>query len=372
MRKKKIAILYMSFVMAASILGGCGTASEPKQSVEPTATGAVDETVVPTTEVITSEEAIPSAESIPSAEVTAPSEEPSPSPEEQTPGFTFANIANLTFDFSSGAGGWCSELVIKEDGTFKGNYHDSDMGSTGEDYPNGTLYLSSFKGKFSNLEKVNDYTYKMQLEQLKTTNKVEGEEIVDGIKYIYTEGAYGLNDAKDILVYLPGAPIKELPEGFVDWMSCKWAIDKEVHKKLPFYGLYNVAEEQGWNSYDGSNSYPIDQELEEIEEQSAEIDKKLENSPPQQEMNALAADKYKLWDDELNSIWSLLKYTLPVDEMDEIRQEERAWIKKKEREAKKAGDENGGGSLAPFLENIKAAEMTKDRVYELAEIVRSW
>lgn len=375
MRKKKIAILYMTFAIVASVLGGCGNKNEPKQSAEPAATNVVSETVAPT------EEALHSAEAFPSTEATAPSKEPSPSPEpsptqtaeEETQEFTLAGIANLTFDFASGAGGWCTELVMKEDGTFTGNFHDSDMGSTGEGYPNGTLYLSSFKGKFSNPVKVNDYTYKMQLEQIETTDEKEGEEIVDGVKYIYSGGAYGLDNAKDVLIFLPGAPIKELPEGFLDWIYCKSALNQDVHKRLPFYGLYNVAEEQGWSCYNGADAYPIDVELEEVEKQSAEIDKKLENELlTQQEMNALAADKYKLWDDELNSIWNLLKYTLLEDKMEPIRKEEREWIKRKEKEVKAAGDENGGGSLGPFLESITGAEMTRDRVYELAKIVRSW
>ena len=44
--------------------------------------------------------------------------------------------------FSSGAGGWSTELKVADDGTFTGAYHDSEMELTGENYPNGTvLYL---------------------------------------------------------------------------------------------------------------------------------------------------------------------------------------------------------------------------------------
>ena len=41
-----------------------------------------------------------------------------------------------TFYFSSGAGGWATELKVYADGTFEGHYYDSDMGDRGNGYPN--------------------------------------------------------------------------------------------------------------------------------------------------------------------------------------------------------------------------------------------
>ena len=51
----------------------------------------------------------------------------------------------------------------------------------------------------------------------------------------------------------------------------------------------------------------------------------------QQEMNALSLQLYQLWDNELNSIWSRLKETLDEDTMATLTQEERDWIKTKDR-----------------------------------------
>ena len=42
---------------------------------------------------------------------------------------SFTEFKNLTFEFSSGAGGWATQLSIHSDGTFAGEYFDSDMGS---------------------------------------------------------------------------------------------------------------------------------------------------------------------------------------------------------------------------------------------------
>ena len=57
---------------------------------------------------------------------------------------TFADLSKYQFEFCSGAGGWSEEFTIEKDGYFTGKYHDSDMGSTGEGYDNGTLYCCTY------------------------------------------------------------------------------------------------------------------------------------------------------------------------------------------------------------------------------------
>ena len=82
-----------------------------------------------------------------------------------------------TFYFSSGAGGWATELKVYADGTFEGHYYDSDMGDRGNGYPNGTQYDSEFKGKFSVPEQVNNYSYSMKVENVETDKMAGTEEI---------------------------------------------------------------------------------------------------------------------------------------------------------------------------------------------------
>ena len=86
--------------------------------------------------------------------------------ENQSGDLTFADLAKYSFEFCSGAGGWSTDFEIEKDGSFKGSYHDSDMGDTGDDYENGTMYLCGFSGKFTDLTKINDYTYQMKMENL--------------------------------------------------------------------------------------------------------------------------------------------------------------------------------------------------------------
>lgn len=120
-----------------------------------------------------------------------------------------------------------------------------------------------------------------------------------------------------------------------------------------------------------SLSERIAMEISAAEEQEAEVDKKIEQmqeeAVTQSEMNETAEETYKLWDDTLNVVWGLLEANLNEADMEVLRKEEREWIAFKDAEVQAAGEENGGGSLQPLLEAMKAAELTKARVYELAE-----
>lgn len=159
----------------------------------------------------------------------------------------FADMSKYQFVFASGVGAWQTMLTINEDGTFEGEYHDSDMGTVGEGYPNGVVYSSTFKGKFTEPKKVNEYIYSMSIEYINLEKEPESEEIIDGIKYIYSE-PYGINDAKEILIYTPEAPVKELPEGFRSWVNLM-DLDNLQDEYLGFYGIYNVETESGFSSY---------------------------------------------------------------------------------------------------------------------------
>ena len=111
-------------------------------------------------------------------------------------------------------------------------------------------------------------------------------------------------------------------------------------------------------------------EISYAEEQEKEIEKRQREAVTQLEMNLTAAEMYQLWDDTLNIVWGLLKTSLNEADMEVLREEERAWITSKDAEVKAAGQESEGGSIQPLLEATKAAELTKARVYELAEYAK--
>lgn len=278
--------------------------------------------------------------------------------------FSFEAFKNLDFTFSSGAGGWATVMQIHADGSFEGQYYDSDMGSTGDDYPNGTMYQSNFSGQFTQPVKVDDYTYSMQIETIDFEQKIGTEEVRDGVLYSYTD-AYGLDGAQNILIYLPGKPLAELSEDFRIWIGY-YDLSATADTELSFYALNNEAQEEGFIGEDIVAN--VKETLQWTEEYTATLEQSIENDPlSQMELNEKSQYMYDEWDYVLNQLWKVLKRTLDADRMSALTDEQRAWIAEKEQAVDDAGAECEGGSMQPMVMNLRAAEMTKERVYELME-----
>ena len=194
MKKKRIKLLagLLTAAMALS-LGGCGKKSGSANGTE-------------RTEAETKTETNDTANVSDSVDEAASTDSDSNASAE----LSFADLQYVDFTFSSGAGAWSTQLNIHADGSFSGEYWDMDMGSTGDGYPNGTQYGNTFTGTFTDLKKVNDYTWSMKLDKINYTYEIGKEEILDQMLYSYTE-AYGLDGADEIQIYLPGAPVDQLP-----------------------------------------------------------------------------------------------------------------------------------------------------------------
>lgn len=150
------------------------------------------------------------------------------------------------FTFASGVGGWATTLTLYADGTFQGVYQDADMGVTGPGYPGGTLYECYFTGSFDTFTQVSPYQYNMRLAELNTA-RPEGESwIQDDIRHI-ASGPYGIEGGTYFSLYLPGCSIVNLPDEYVDWvrMPLGWYPPPST---LPFFGLYNISEKNGFFS----------------------------------------------------------------------------------------------------------------------------
>lgn len=152
--------------------------------------------------------------------------------------------------FCSGAGGWSTELTIRKDGSFYGLYHDADMGvSDPEKFPGGTRYICNFSGTFTQPERVNEFTYSMRLGSIELEHPADGtEEYADDVRYIYS-GPYGLEEAEELLIYLPGAPVAELPEGAVWAARGPYDWQETAEGTLGLYEIYNVNEGLGFVEY---------------------------------------------------------------------------------------------------------------------------
>ncbi len=277
--------------------------------------------------------------------------------------FDFAELSKVEFNFSSGAGGWRTYLKIEPDGSFRGQYSDSEMGSVGEDYPNGTYYVSDFTGRFSVSKKIDENTYVLKIEELNYGKTPGTEEIVDEMLYIYSE-AHGISGTKEMILYLPGTAIENLPEGYLNWVN--FAMEENA-EWLAFYGLYNETEETGFSSYMIAD--PIDILMENTKTMDQSIRSYLsEENLTQAEMNEKSEELYALWDSALNTLWSELKANLSEKDFQKLLDEQRTWIDEKEAAVKKAGDEVDGGTAYPLVVNMTAATITEERVYELYDL----
>ncbi|MBQ7033132.1 MAG: hypothetical protein IJN25_05675 [Clostridia bacterium] len=147
------------------------------------------------------------------------------------------------FIFSSGAGAWATTLLLGADGTFSGEYSDSNAGESGEGHL-ATVYLSSFSGKFADFEKIDDYTLTMQLTDLQLEKAAGQEWIENEVKYV-TSGAVGLEGGRTFFLYTPTAPLAMLPEAFVNWYPGGRSNLGTADGKLGCFGIYNQAEEEG-------------------------------------------------------------------------------------------------------------------------------
>ncbi|MCR5415760.1 MAG: DUF1311 domain-containing protein [Pseudobutyrivibrio sp.] len=111
----------------------------------------------------------------------------------------------------------------------------------------------------------------------------------------------------------------------------------------------------------------IQKDLEAIEEKNSALNDTDTSDMTQFEMNTLAGERYSLWDDELNSIWSRLTEQISASEKETLVKEQQAWIKRKDGAMDVAVIENGGGSIGPLLRAEEGADLTRVRVYYLAE-----
>ncbi len=279
---------------------------------------------------------------------------------------SFDELKKIEFWFSSGAGAWATILNINPDGSFYGAYTDAEMGSVGDEYPNGTQYRCDFTGQFAQPVKINDYTYSMQMIEINYEKEAGTEEIIGGMKYCYSD-AYGLEDAEDVLIYLPGAPLAELPEEFRSWVGF-FDIEESGESELPFYALNNEVHQYGFVGYDIVEN--LKQSISFFEQGAEQLEKDIQSEPyTQLEYNQKTEELYNLWDAVLNDEWQVLKRILDEAEMNELTVKQREWIAMKEQEVERTGSGCEGGSAQPMIMNQRAAELTKERVYELLELL---
>lgn len=231
--KYKVVVVLIYFVICIGFLSSCGEEKQSEIEYENTVT-TVEQTIERYTTVNESQ----------TEETTEQKQEITESEETLLPG-TYP----MEFTFSSGIGAWGTIITLSQYGSFDGVYRDSDMGDGGEDYPNGSVYISVFSGNFEDIKQINDYTYSVILGEVITQHNKGEEWIEDKIRYV-ASAPYGLESGKEFILYTPKTPVKELPEDFWSWWPNRYLSDEETLETLSCYGIYNKELGYGFFTYE--------------------------------------------------------------------------------------------------------------------------
>ena len=191
-------------------------------------------------------------EPVPNVESTGPTENSTTEIPSETTDPVQANQLPLPkdgveFTFLSGAGAWRTVITLNQNGKFTGQYLDSEMGDVGKNHPHGSAYVCDFSGKFSDIKKIDKYSYRMTLTDIETEKTVGDEWIEDKIRYIAAL-PHGLNDpdkqqsCTEFILYLPDTPVDQVPEEFLTW----WPYRTASKTTLSCYGILNVATNYGF------------------------------------------------------------------------------------------------------------------------------
>lgn len=86
-------------------------------------------------------------------------------------------------------------------------------------------------------------------------------------------------------------------------------------------------------------------------------------------MTQAADETYKRWDAALNEIYGELKDRLSEKDMAALKQEQREWITERDETAEKEAAEYKGGTMETLQLLSAKARITKERCYELVELL---
>lgn len=81
----------------------------------------------------------------------------------------------------------------------------------------------------------------------------------------------------------------------------------------------------------------------------------------------MAEYEYRLWDNELNSVYQAILSVMLEEEANALRAEEREWIKERDTVAHKAISKYNGGTIESLEYTASLADSTRTRVYYLVE-----
>lgn len=161
------------------------------------------------------------------------------------------------YAFSSGSGAWVTMMTLNSDGTFSGDFHDSDMGATGSGYPNGMRSESIFTGKFSNLRKIDENTFVATVTSLNVSDTIGRQYVEYGVLITITE-VYGMKQGQTAVFARQGRTASDIGEEAKIWIYP--ITGQELGTTLPrtsifIGGNHSDALSKGYVFVDNSSGY---------------------------------------------------------------------------------------------------------------------
>lgn len=118
------------------------------------------------------------------------------------------------FDVCGSSHATGSVFNLNPDGTFTCDWIFWDWGDWTDEYPDGTCQISKFRGKFSELTQVDEFTYKMALDYSEQWDQIGREYVENNKRYIVYDWDR-FEGIEEVYIYLPGTKYDFNPAGVV-------------------------------------------------------------------------------------------------------------------------------------------------------------
>lgn len=138
-------------------------------------------------------------------------------------------------------------LSLNDNGFFTGEY----FGVEGMQADPTLILESEFSGQFDVIEKIDEYSYSLQLAEINYAKEI-GTEWSDGRVPYRATTASGLDNGKHFILYAPGTPIEKIPQDTRNWSTTYWDLDPyhEPPRNLSCWVLRNMETNRGFFSRD--------------------------------------------------------------------------------------------------------------------------
>ncbi|MBR7554660.1 lysozyme inhibitor LprI family protein [Allobacillus sp. GCM10007491] len=135
-------------------------------------------------------------------------------------------------------------------------------------------------------------------------------------------------------------------------------------------GTYELDQLSASNNVRDNSSEDKERYLSKLNEIEKEMETLRENSEAitTLDMEKEEAHRYEIWDKQLNEIYAVLMEEISKEQADQLRDEQRNWIKYKDETAKEESQTYEGGSMESLHYVATQATLTKDRCFELVSV----